>query len=276
MGLAGATKYIPPVLAGWPSQQPLGGGSAACKPVYLLLQGAPIHVYIAAALLLTIMRLNLGDCTPEAQSAQHREWLPACCSWPSGCEEGAVSLVRIGEERVGCWHTHAPTPGPQDRASAGTSCTAAEAAQSPPALLPSNFSSVPDARPASYYPHLPRPVWVPRLPTNLPTCQPGLRTRRLANGVGGQLQSALVNPATTVKSGRRVKISPGLGRRQGPRRFFSKVGRHGVHCKCHTQVQLYGVWSAGATRLGHQALPRRPRLARQSRSICQNRAHIAI
>lgn len=33
-----------------PSQQPLGGGSAACKPVYLLLRGAPTHAYIAAAL----------------------------------------------------------------------------------------------------------------------------------------------------------------------------------------------------------------------------------
>lgn len=32
------------------SQQPLGGGSAACKPVYLLLPAAPAHVHIAAAL----------------------------------------------------------------------------------------------------------------------------------------------------------------------------------------------------------------------------------
>lgn len=119
MGLAGADQVSSARPA---SQQPLGGGSAACKNLSIYYCMLPRSMCTSQLpLVLGVMRLNSGDCTPEAQSAQHREWLPACCSWLSGCEEGAVSLVQIGEERK-LAHTkvlgHAPTratPGPKTR-----------------------------------------------------------------------------------------------------------------------------------------------------------------
>lgn len=217
------------------------------------------------------MRLNLGDCTPEAQSAQHREWLPACCSWPSGCEEGAVSLVRIGEEQFGTHHLDTwartsarPQGGETGLAQVPAAQRAAEAVQSasPPAF---EFSPVPDARPAPNYPHLPRPEWVPGLPTNLPTCQRGLRMRRrLAKG-GGQLHycNSPTLPPKSAKSrvagiyscrwilGRYVPILADWAGGKDPGRFPRLGGRHGVHRPmAHARSSF-----AGATGLGHRALP---------------------
>lgn len=181
MGLDGADQVSSARPA---SQQPLGGGSAASKNLSIYYCMLPRSMCTSQLpLVLVVMRLNLGDCTPEAQSAQHREWLPACCSWLSGCEEGAVSLVQIGEERK-LAHTkvlgHAPTRATQGPKTRLVQVPAAQAGQEAGQKLrklssarpPSTSSPVPDARPASYYPHLPRPLWVPGLPTNLPTCQP--------------------------------------------------------------------------------------------------------
>lgn len=211
-----------------------------------------------------VMRLNSGDCTPEAQSAQRREWLPACCSCLSGCEEAAVSLVRIGEEQVGT-----PTPArssacDQAWASAGTNCTA-DAVQCPPTL---RFAHL-------VYPHLPRPGWVPGyqptcLPANLPTCQPDSRMRRrLARG-GGQLYTIAVFPRPLAmppkaKSGRRAEMScVGRRKRKGPGRLPRLGGtvctsqrREAQQVPGRALVELWSsFWSsfAGPTRLGRRAL----------------------
>lgn len=86
------------------SQQTLGRRQCSVQTCISTTAWCPDPCVHRSCPWLVVMRLNPGDCTPEAQSAQHREWLPACCSWPSGCEEGAVSLVRIGEEQFGTHH----------------------------------------------------------------------------------------------------------------------------------------------------------------------------
>lgn len=146
----------------------------------------------------------------------------------------------------------APTyqrPGPQDWASAGTSCAAAEAVQCPPTLEHST----------SYYPHLPRPVWARGLPTNLPT--------RLENaaatgkGWGPATLIVIRSPAhPQVKSGRRSDIGQAWQEAR-TREIFQgwEVGR---------ALQEQQGWGAGPCFLAP--------LVSQSRSICQNRAHIAI
>lgn len=156
--------------------KPLGGRQCSLQTCISTTAWCPDPCVHRSCPWLVVMRLNLGDCTPEAQSAQHREWLPACCSWPSGCEEGAVSLVRIGEEQVGTHQlgTHQrQAPRRRDWASAGTGCTT-RCGSCPVPAHPATLepSPVPDARPASYYPHLPRPWVGPRVtnqPANLPT-----------------------------------------------------------------------------------------------------------
>jgi hypothetical protein len=76
------------------------------KPVYPAICASLLPLHPLHPLGRGVMRLNLGDCTPEAQSAtKHREWLPACCSWLSGG----------GRSRFTC-----PEEGRMDMASAGT------------------------------------------------------------------------------------------------------------------------------------------------------------
>ena len=168
-----------------------------------------IHVCIAAALSWGVMRLNLGDCTPEAQSAQHREWLPACCSCLSGCEEGAVSLVPMGEEQVGAPPpgTHQrPTPGPQDWASAGTNCTSC------------GSCPVPCPPSTSHMSRTPGPPLITHTRPGLggsqgyqPTCQPANPARECGGDlqrVGAQLRCNIHSPCHThVKKGRRTDKS---------------------------------------------------------------------
>lgn len=178
-----------------------------------------------------VMRLNSGDCTPEAQSAQRREWLPACCSCLSGCEEGAVSLVRIGEEQVGTPTPARTSASAEAWASAGTNCTA-EAVQCLPTLRFAH-SPVPDARPASCLPTPAQTCVGP--PGHQPTCQPANPTRECGvdwQGVGAQLYCCIPSPTRHATQGQKWQARRDVlcwAAQEERTRETSEVGRHGVH-----------------------------------------------
>lgn len=216
------------------------------------------------------MRLNSGDCTPEAQSAQRREWLPACCSCLSGCEEGAVSLVRIGEEQVGTPTPARTSASAEAWASAGTNCTA-EAVQCPPTLRFAH-SPVPDDRPASCLPTPAQTCVGP--PGHQPTCQPANPTRECGvdwQGVGAQLYGCIPSPTRHATQGQKWQARRDVlcwAAQEERTRETSEVGRHGVHQPTargtvpteYLGTSLVEPWSsfwssfAGPTRLGRRAL----------------------
>lgn len=209
------------------SREPLGGGGSASRKTCISTTAAgPDPGVHRSSPWSGVMRLNLGDYPPEAQSAQHREWLPACCSCLSGREEGAVSLVPKGEEQS--WRNHPehtnPRPlGPQDVANARYQLQ--------------ELRNMSKARPTFTcpglnYPHLSRPVGpkVTNQPANLPTCQPGSRMRRrLAKKKGGgrprcNIVCPVIHPAHSRPQFAGVRYVPSwAGRKVEVGQLFSRL-----------------------------------------------------